>query len=153
MPHIPAPFSSHDYFMGIDPAMDLILNGDLRSVAEFAAHQGAEAALKYFQQLKKKYEEIDWWNVLKPEILENNINRQGYDLMGMQESESAFEVFKLNTLLFPESFNVWDSFAEWYYNMKKYEMALLYYNKSLELNPDNENAKQIIERIREEQKK
>ena len=61
--------------------MDLILKGDLRSVAEFAADEGAEAALKYYQQLKEKYRDFDWWTALEPGILEDSINRKGYDLM------------------------------------------------------------------------
>jgi len=119
MPHFPAPFSSHDYFTGIDPAMDLILNGDLRSVAEFAADEGAEAALIYYQQLKEKYKDFDWWTVLDPEILESSINRRGYASMQNGDLESAFQVFTLNTMLFPDSFNVWDSLGECYYNIKK----------------------------------
>ncbi|MGB6340456.1 MAG: hypothetical protein WBF32_11850 [Candidatus Aminicenantaceae bacterium] len=153
MPHFPAPFSSHDYFNGIDPAMDLILNGDMRSLEEFAAAEGAEAALVYCQQMKGKYGNFDWWTVFDPEILEGSINRKGYTLMQNGDLESAFQVFTLNTMLFPNSFNVWDSLGEFSYNMKKFNLSLQYYKKSIELNPDNENGKQMIERIKGEQKK
>jgi len=153
MPHFPAPFSSHDYFAGIDPAMDLILNGELRTVPEFAADKGAEEALLYYQQLKEKYKDIHWWNAFNPEILESNVNRKGYALMQNGDLNSAFQVFTLNTMLFPDSFNVWDSLGECYYNMKKFNLSLQYYKKSIKLNPDNENGKQMIERIKEEQKK
>jgi tetratricopeptide (TPR) repeat protein len=44
---------------------------------------------------------------------------------------------------------VWDSLAECCYNMKEYRLSLEYYEKSIELNPDNQNGKQMIERIRE----
>ena len=67
--------------------------------------------------------------------------------------KSAFQVFTLNTLLFPNSFNVWDSLGEWCYNMKKFNLSLKYYKKSIELNPDNENGTQMIERIKRELKK
>ncbi|MCJ7579476.1 MAG: hypothetical protein MUP98_02960 [Candidatus Aminicenantes bacterium] len=153
MPHFPAPFSSHDYFTGIDPAMDLILNGDLRSVERFAADEGAEAALEYYQQLKGKYKDFDWWTVFDPEILEGSINRKGYSLMQNVDLERAFQVFTLNTKLFPNSSNGWDSLGECNYNMKKFNLSLQCYIKSIELNPDNENGKQMIERIKGEQKK
>jgi tetratricopeptide (TPR) repeat protein len=152
MPDFPAPFSSHDYFGGNDPAMDLILNGDTRSVAEFAADEGADAASLYCQQLKEKYKDFDWWTELDPEILEGSINSEGYALMQKGDMESAFQVFTLNTMLFPDSFNVWDSLGEWCFNMKKFDLSLQYYKKSIELNPDNENGKQMIERIKAEQK-
>jgi len=147
MPHFPAPFSSHDYFTGNDPAMDLILKGDIRSVAEFAADEGAEAALKYYQQLKEKYKDFAWWTAFDLGILERSINGKGYDLMRDGDLGSAFQVFTLNTILFPNSSNVWDSLGECCYNMKKYKRSLQHYKKSIELDPDNENGKQMIERI------
>ncbi len=148
MPHFPAPFSSHDYFTGNDPAMDLILNGDIKSVAEFATDEGAEAALKYYQQLKEKYKDFDWWTLLDPEILEGSINRKGYDLMQDGDLGSAFQVFTLNTILFPNSSNGWDSLGECCYNMKEFKLSLQHYKKSIELDPKNENGRQMIERIK-----
>jgi tetratricopeptide (TPR) repeat protein len=67
--------------------------------------------------------------------------------------ESAFQVFTLNTMLFPNSFNVWDSLGECHYNMNKFILSLQCYEKSIELNPDNENGKQMIERIKGQLKK
>jgi ubiquinone/menaquinone biosynthesis C-methylase UbiE len=67
------------------------------------------------------------------------------------EMENAYQVFVLNTLLFPDSFNVWDSLGECCYGLKKFDLSLEYYKKSLELNPDNENAKRMIERISRQQ--
>ena len=150
-PDIPAPFSSEDYFSGNDPALDIALNDfGVKTVAEFAATEGAVAALQYYYQLKAKYAGIDWWTGFNPEVLENSINAEGYALLGRQESERAYEVFKLNTLIFPESANAWDSFAEWYYNAKRFEKAVEYYAKSLELNPDNTNAMEMLKRIENE---
>ena len=153
-PHFPAPFSSHDYFNGKDPALDLVLNGlDFRPVAEFAAEEGAEAALKYYQMLKGKKIGFDWWKAFDTEFLEGSINRQGYALMQNGDLESAFQVFKLNTMIYPNSSNVWDSLGECSFNMKKFDLSLQYYKKSIELNPDNRDGKQMIERIKKVQKK
>jgi tetratricopeptide (TPR) repeat protein len=152
IPDFPAAFSSHDYFSGVDPAVDFILSGDWRSVAEFAADEGAEAAVAYYRRLKNKYKEYEWWTVLDPAILERSINDKGYVLMQNCDLERAYQVFILNTMFFPSSFNVWDSLGECCYNMKKLDLSLQYYKKSLELNPDNKNAKQIMERIKREQR-
>jgi tetratricopeptide (TPR) repeat protein len=152
MPRFPAPFSSHDYFNGSDPAMSLILGEpDFRSVAEFAADEGAQAALAHYRELKEKYEGLEWWKVLDPEILEESINREGYALMSTGDLERAFQVLTLNTMLFPSSSNVWDSLGECSYSMKQLDLSLEYYRRSIELNPDNEGGKQMIERIKEEQ--
>jgi tetratricopeptide (TPR) repeat protein len=147
MPDFPAPFSSRDYFNGRDPALDLALRGDCRSVAEYAADEGASAAFLHYGQLKEKYGNIDWWTVLKPEKLESNVNGKGYDLMSQGELKRALQVLKLNTLLFPDSANTWDSLAECHFNLKEYDLSVQYYEKSLELDPGNENGKKMIERI------
>ena len=55
-------------------------------------------------------------------------------------------------MLFPGSFNVWDSLGECSYSMKQLDSSLEYYQRSIELNPDNEGGKQMIERIKEEQR-
>jgi cytochrome c-type biogenesis protein CcmH/NrfG len=68
------------------------------------------------------------------------------------ERERAFQVFALNTELFPNSSNSWDSLGECSYNMKKLDLSLRSYKKSLELNPDNKNAKGMIERIAKEKR-
>lgn len=151
MPHFPAAFSSRDYFRGEDPALDLIVSEDLRSVAEFAADEGAEAAVVYCQKLREKYQEYEWWTPLDPGVLERSNNSKGYALMEKGDWDRSHRVFVLNTLLFPGSSNTWDSLGEWCYGMKRLDLSLQYYKKSLELNPDNENAKQMIERIRGEQ--
>jgi len=152
MPDFPAAFSSHDYFQGRDPALDLIVSEDLRSVAEFAADEGAEAAVVYCRKLREKYREYEWWTALDPGVLERSTNSKGYALMEKGDLDRAQRAFVLNTMLFPGSSNAWDSLGECLYNMKKPDLSLQYYKKSLELNPDNDNAKRMIERISKQMK-
>ena len=147
MPHFPAPFSSHDYFSGFDPALNLALHGNIQPVEEYTADKGAEAALDYCRRMQEKYKDIDWWTALKADNLERNINRKGYDLMTNGDSKRALHLFRLNTLLFPNSSNAWDSLGEWAYSAKEFDQALQYYKKSVELNPGNKAGIQMIERI------
>jgi tetratricopeptide (TPR) repeat protein len=153
MPHFPAPFSSRDYFNGHDPALEMALIGGLRSVSEYAADKGTDAAITYIRQLKETYKDLDWWTALNPENLERDINREGYELIANGDLKRALRVFTLNTLLFPKSSNAWDSMGECAYNMKEFDLSLQYYKKSIELNPDNISGKQMIERIMREKKK
>ena len=153
MPHFPAPFSSQDYFNGRDPALELALKGGFQSVAEYAADKGADAAPIYLRQLKEKYKDIDWWTALDPENLERDVNRKGYDLIANGDLKRALRVFTLNTLLFPNSSNAWDSLGECAYNMKEFDLSLQYFRKSVELDPDNKSGKQMIERIMREKKR
>lgn len=80
---------------------------------------------------------------------EFNINISGYLLLNMKKTDEALKVFKLNTELFPDAFNTWDSLAEAYMVKGENAEAEKYYKKSLELNPDNSNAKKRLEKLQE----
>ncbi len=73
----------------------------------------------------------------------------GYALLGTQKVEQALAVFELNTRVFPEAFNTWDSLGEAHMILGHDDDAIRFYERSLELNPDNANARAMIARIRE----
>ena len=62
--------------------------------------------------------------------------------------KEAIEIFKLNTEAYPESANVYDSLGEGYAADRNIELAIENYQKSLDLNPDNENAKEMLKRLK-----
>lgn len=80
---------------------------------------------------------------------EDEMNQLGYDLFADAEvaghEDKALEVLKLNTLLFPKSFNVYDSYGEHLAKTGKKDEAIFMYRKSLELNPKNESGKKALE--------
>ena len=80
-------------------------------------------------------------------ISENNLNRKGYNLIAENNIELAKGIFKVNMQLYPESANVYDSYAEACMLNKEYEPAIKNYQKSLELNPQNQNAQKMIEKM------
>jgi len=71
----------------------------------------------------------------------------GYRLMGARKMKEAIEIFKLNVDMHPKSANVYDSLAEAYMNRGDTEKAIRNYKKSLDLNPDNTNAKEMLEKL------
>ena len=79
--------------------------------------------------------------------LENSLNVIGYNYISNGDLISAIKILKLNTEQFPESANAHDSLGEAYYSNKQMPLALQHYKKSLELDPKNDNAKQMIEQI------
>lgn len=79
--------------------------------------------------------------------LENSLNVIGYNYISNGDLISAIKILKLNTEQFPESANAHDSLGEAYYSNKQMPLALQHYRKSLELDPKNDNAKQMIEQI------
>lgn len=82
---------------------------------------------------------------------ESVLNWLGYHfLYWWGREEEALEIFKLNASLFPESANAFDSLGEAYIMRGDTESAIRCYEKSLELNPDNANAAQILKRLKKE---
>jgi tetratricopeptide (TPR) repeat protein len=59
----------------------------------------------------------------------------------------AIEIFKFNVELFPESSNVYDSLGEAFMKSGDNKNAIKNYQKSLELNPDNNNAKEMLKNL------
>ncbi|TPV35355.1 tetratricopeptide repeat protein [Paucihalobacter ruber] len=80
----------------------------------------------------------------KFDISENQINRLGYLLMRQEKNQDALKIFKLNTELYPKSANLYDSYGECLLKLGDTENGIKAYQKSLELNPNNTNAKIML---------
>ena len=77
------------------------------------------------------------------------LNNLGYGfLYGEQDPQAAIGVFRIATRVWPESSNTWDSLGEGYMEAGDFEQAIENYQKSLELDPGNQNAVEMIERMR-----
>lgn len=78
------------------------------------------------------------------------LNTYGYSLLRSNKIEKALYVFDLNTKIFPYKHNVFDSLGEAYYVTKNYTAALKCYYKVLSLKPDEKNALEMIEKIKQD---
>jgi dienelactone hydrolase len=78
-------------------------------------------------------------------LKEEELNEWGYGLLGAGEPAQAIEIFKLATVLYPSSANSFDSLAEAYERRGDKPNAIMHYQRSLQLDPKNENAKQHLE--------
>ncbi len=101
---------------------------------------GIEAAISKYREIKANTKEEYYFD-------EASFNALGYRLIGQGKIKEAIEIFKLNVEAYPESWNVYDSLGEAYMNDGQKELAIKYYKKSLELNPDNENGKGMLRRL------
>jgi len=75
------------------------------------------------------------------------LNMIGYDLIKKKETKKAIEMFEFAIEQSPKNANLFDSLGEAYFIEKEYKKALISYNKSVELNPNNDKAKANIEKI------
>jgi hypothetical protein len=78
---------------------------------------------------------------------EDEFSSLGYSLVSAGRIEEALGVFKMNTMLFPESGGVFESLGEGYMLKGDIKRAIENYEKSLALDPSNENAGFILDRI------
>ena len=78
------------------------------------------------------------------EINEGAINALGYDYLRRNEMDAAKEVFLINVREFPASSNVYDSYGEALMKSGQKEEAIVNYKKSLDLNPGNANAVDML---------
>ncbi|WP_276088410.1 serine hydrolase [Pedobacter sp. JY14-1] len=80
-------------------------------------------------------------------LSEGELNFFGLELMENGKLPLALEVFKTSTMLFPKSFNVFDSYGEALMKAGKKAEAILMYRRSLELNPANEGGKKALRQL------
>lgn len=75
------------------------------------------------------------------------VNQLGYALLA-RDVDKAIEFFAMNAEQYPESYNVHDSLGEAYAAKDQTGLAIQSYERSLALNPDNDNAKARLEALR-----
>jgi len=97
-------------------------------------------------------EVIEWINSAdnkksEYDVSEGGINSFGYQLMGSGKDAEALKIFKLNTELYPEGYNTYDSYGECLVKIGKIAEGITAYKKSLELNPNNDNAEKVLSEI------
>ncbi|MFC2103743.1 serine hydrolase [Bacteroidota bacterium] len=101
---------------------------------------GIESAVNKFNELKES-------NSNEYNFSEQQLNSAGYELINAEQYLDAVAILKLNVKSFPESANVYDSLAEAYMLKGDKELAIENYKKSLELNPENTNAKNMLNKL------
>jgi len=84
------------------------------------------------------------------ELQEGMLNTLGLRLsFNSKKIEQGVNVFLLALHIYPKSANLYDSLAEGYFYNKDFENAISNYKKSLELNPENQNAIDRLKQLRE----
>ena len=74
-------------------------------------------------------------------VTEDYLNDLGHHFLREDKVKIAQNTFKLNTILYPNSSQVYDSYAEACTKAGEIELAILNYAKVLELNPQNNRVK------------
>src|SRR5215468_1582376 len=103
--------------------------------------QGIQAALKTYESLRAA-------NDVTYDFGEGELNALGYQVLnGNRKTNEAIEIFKLNTIAYPQSSNAFDSLGEAYQVSGNKELAVKSYQKAVELDPTNLNAIRMLKKL------
>jgi hypothetical protein len=99
---------------------------------------GVSAMVKLFEEIKKS---------TPNELNESVLNELGYSMLGKNKVQDAITIFKANVEFYPNYANGYDSLGEAYMINGDKSLAIENYKKSLELNPLNQNAREVLNKL------
>jgi tetratricopeptide (TPR) repeat protein len=74
-----------------------------------------------------------------------------YNFQAPEDEQMLFAILEKNVEFYPHSFTAFERLASFYSSRGKTELALKYYRKVLELDPDNRNAAKMIKKTQNRQ--
>jgi tetratricopeptide (TPR) repeat protein len=108
------------------------------TMANVMLQRGVQAGLDFYKAAKDSANYI---------TSEGQLNYAGYVLMQAGKLNEAAAIFKLNTELYPESFNTYDSYGEVLLNLGDKAQAIENYKKSVVLNPGSKSGLEHLQQL------
>ncbi|MBN1213055.1 MAG: alpha/beta fold hydrolase [candidate division Zixibacteria bacterium] len=114
-----------------------LMNDDFVTVVR---RNGAQKAVDLYREISREEPGMIPFSELTVNIL-------GYEYLQAGQTKEALLLFKLNTEAYPESYNVYDSYAEALLQHGDTARSIENYEKSLQLNPNNNNASTVLKSL------
>jgi len=111
-----------------------------RTIYPIILRQGADSAVRRYHELKRQAPE-------RYDFSEAEVNQLGYHLLQHSRPADAVKILQLNAEQHPESSNAYDSLGEAWLAAGDTAKAVVNYQRSLELDPGNQNAVQLLRRL------
>ncbi len=150
-PQLAADLSFDDYRSNRDPVLEAALSmSDKDPVLDPMAHLRTLFQSGQTERLESEAKRMVADRRYRYINFEDRINQAGYDMMNGEKLDAAISVFHLNTRLFPQSANAWDSLGEAHYRAGQVEKAVEFYRKAIALDPDGstgENARKMLKEM------
>ena len=121
-----------------DKSYDFPKKPTAKFMSEVIAKEGIQKGIQFY----KEHKDLDDYYIDEVELIV-----EGYRLLHAGNAKDAAEVFKLSTEVFPDKDNPYDSYAEALMALGKNEEAIKNYKKSLEINPRNNNALEMLKKL------
>lgn len=113
------------------------------ALTETYRKDGADAAIARYHELRDRVYGRGVYD-----FGEDALNLLGYRMLEAKDVAGATQAFTLNTELFPESANAWDSMAEVTLAAGDTTKAITLYEKAFALEPRNRNAERMLKKLR-----
>lgn len=113
---------------------------DEKTASEYFNSKNYEKAFLAYQKIKEK-------DSLNPIIRRRTINKLGYQFIRNKNLDAGLEIFKINAKLYPNNSTVFNSLGEAYFLQKDTVNALLNFEKSISINPENTNSKRFLKKL------
>jgi uncharacterized membrane protein len=120
---------------GFDPRKSIA-----ETLSATIAASGIDPAVKQYHDLKAA-------GTATYNFDEDQLNSLGYQLIRTKQYAEAIRIFQLNVEAYPHSSNVYDSLGEGYMDAGNKPLAIVNYQKSLELNPRNRGAVEMLRKL------
>ena len=145
-PHCMPDEDNDQIFYCADPRVDLVSFWRVMKrmdprLNEVLVKGGVDSVAAYVHRLSRE----------DPDLLlfsEEQMNSLGYRYLRGGKVKDAITLFTLNVERFPESFNVYDSLGEALMADHRYGPAVENYERSLSINPGNDNARQKLQELK-----
>lgn len=107
-----------------------------------AQMKGSSTTLELYEELKRA-------NSPTQKVDESTLNGLGYMLLAAGQTSGAITIFQRNVQEYPQSGNVYDSLGEAYMKAGQKDLAIQNCEKSLQLNPKNQHAVEMLEKLKD----
>ena len=108
---------------------------------------GPRAMVAHYGDLKQRFLQKGAYD-----FSERTLNDFGYELLASGDTTGAISILALNTEQFSDSPNAWDSLGEVSMKSGQMQKAAECYQKVLTLDPNHENAKKMLQAIKDSHK-
>ncbi|MEM9687569.1 MAG: hypothetical protein AAF934_11710, partial [Bacteroidota bacterium] len=148
-PHVAVDMSFEDYRTNKDPVLETALNfSDTDFILDPMQHLTELFMAGKLDAVKAEAKRMVAASKYRFFDFERQLNRAGYNLMGGNQMDGALFVFQLNTELFPNSANAWESLAEIYMKMENMAKATEYYRKVIQMDSNGAMGKKAREMLK-----
>lgn len=101
-------------------------------------------------KFEKHYEEVSKLFGYKLSPPENMINGLGYNFLQQKQYDKAGGLFKINVANYPESFNVYDSYGDYFLAIGDKSKAIDYFKKAVSIK-ENPDSRKKLDKLLSEQ--